>query len=421
MGGLVAWWRGGYVLLGLEHGRLPGKTGKAMTYSASDPVVHAVTSTQGYLGYCVHAREFFCGLSRHLRVSCTQWQQNSPLHDDADVFRDRALLRDRFGDEAIVSIGLSLGSAFYILKDAPGPRIGYTVWDTTRLPDTWEKPLGMVDRIWVPSKWARGVLGGNGVDTGRVDVMPEGVDAVVFRPDGPHIANIADLPGFKFINVGKFEERKATGEMIKAFDDEFAGEKDVWFIVSCYNPFDKTFDLRASVRALNLRDPERFLFIPPLPTHADIAKLYRSCDAFLGASRAEGWGLCHMEAAACGLPLVTTNYSAPAEWAAGHAYFLDYEMTGVKTPFFIRRDGDQGEWAEPDWSQFRRFMRHLVDNPDEARRRGREISDHVRANYAWPVTAAHGAEVIRRIVGRSAGQSGFGEAQQIAAPGDQVA
>ena len=61
----------------------------------------------------------------------------------------------------------------------------------------------------------------------------EGVDAVVFRPDGPRIENIANLPGFKFVNVGKFEERKATGEMIKAFDDEFAGEKDVWFVVSC--------------------------------------------------------------------------------------------------------------------------------------------------------------------------------------------
>ena len=61
-----------------------------MTYSASDPVVHAVTSTQGYLGYCVHAREFFCGLSRHLRVSCTQWQQNSPFREKSSVARRNA-------------------------------------------------------------------------------------------------------------------------------------------------------------------------------------------------------------------------------------------------------------------------------------------------------------------------------------------
>ena len=368
-----------------------------MVDPAVDPVVHAVTSTQGYLGYCVHAREFFGGLSRCLPVTCTQWQQNSPLHDDANVIRDRELLSQRFRDRPVVSIGLSLGSAFYILEDAPSPRIGYTVWDTTRLPDTWARPLDMVDRIWVPSQWARGVLGENGVAPERVDVMPEGVDAVTFRPDGPVIANIASLPGFKFINVGKFEERKATGEMIKAFDDEFAGEKDVWFIVSCYNPFDKKFDLRSAIRALNLRDPERLLFLPPVPTHGDVAKLYRSCDAFLGASRSEGWGLCHMEAAACGLPLVTTNYSAPSEWAAGHAYFLDYEMTRVQTPFFVRRDGDQGEWAEPDWGQFRRVMRDLVNNPDEAKQRGRAISDHVRRKYDWPATAKRGADMIRRI------------------------
>jgi glycosyltransferase involved in cell wall biosynthesis len=368
-----------------------------MVDPALDPVVHAVTSTQGYLGYCVHAREFFCGMSRYLPVTCTQWQQNSPMHDDADVFRDRELLGARFEDRPLVSIGLSLGSAFTILKDAPRPRIGYTVWDTTRLPDKWAGPLEMVDRIWVPSRWARDVLGDNGVDPERVDVMPEGVDAVIFRPDGPVVENIASLPGFKFINVGKYEERKATGEMIKAFDDEFAGEKDVWFVVSCYNPFNRNFDLRSSIRALELRDPERLLFIPPVPLHRDVARLYRSCDAFLGASRSEGWGLCHMEAAACGLPLVTTNYSAPSEWAAGQAYFLDHEMIKVKTPFFARRDGDQGEWAEPDWSQFRRVMRHLVENPDEAKRRGRSISDHVRQNYDWAVTARYGADMVRRI------------------------
>ena len=255
----------------------------------------------------------------------------------------------------------------------------------------------MVDRIWVPSNWARGVLGDNGVALERVDVMPEGVDAITFRPDGPVMTNIGNLPGFKFINVGKYEERKATGEMIKAFDDEFAGEKDVWFILSCFNHFDKDHDLRATIRALELRDPGRLLFVPRVTTHKDLTKLYRFCNAFLGASRSEGWGLCHMEAAACGLPLVTTIYSAPSEWAAGHGYFLDYGMTKVKVPFFTSRDGDYGEWAEPNWEQFRQTMRHLVDNPDEAKQRGQAISDHVRRNYDWPVTAKYGADMIRRI------------------------
>jgi hypothetical protein len=166
-----------------------------MTDPARDLVIHAVTNTQGYIGYNVHAREFFGGLSQYLPVTCTQWVQNSPNFDAADVLRDRQLLGARFPDRPLVSIGLSLGSAFFILEEAPGPRIGYTVWDSTRLPDTWIRPLTMVDRIWVPSDWARGVLVDNGVAPERVDVMPEGVDAITFRPDGPIIADIANLPG----------------------------------------------------------------------------------------------------------------------------------------------------------------------------------------------------------------------------------
>lgn len=365
-----------------------------------DPVVHAITSTQGHNGFSVHAREFFLGLSRFLPVSCTQWQRNPALFDEADVHRDRALLGDYFPDRPLVSISLTIGSSLYILADAPAPRIGYTVWDPNLLPDSWIDPLNMVDRIWVPSEWGRRVLGENGIDLDRIDVVPEGVDALTFRPDGPAMTNIASLPGFKFINVGKYEERKATAEMIKAFDDEFAGETDVWFVISCFNPFVKELNLREEIQSLGLRDPSRLLFIPVVPTHRDMAKLYRSCDAFLGPSRAEGWGLCLIEAAACGLPLVTTNYSAPAEWAAGHAYFLDYEMTDVKTEFFHRKDGRRGQWAEPDWAQFRRTMRYLVDHPGEAKASGRALSDHVREHYAWSRAGERGATLVREIVAK---------------------
>ncbi|MDE0809384.1 MAG: glycosyltransferase family 4 protein [Alphaproteobacteria bacterium] len=364
----------------------------------ADPIVHAIATTQGHNSFSVHAREFFMGMSRCLPLMCSQWIRKFGAESQARVFQDRELVQRYFPGRPIVSISLNVASEFDILYAAPGPRIGFTVWDPNLIPESWVEPLSKIDRIWVPSQWGRRVLGANGIDTHKIDVMPEGVDSSIFHPNGPAIANIAALPGFKFITVGKYEERKATGEMIKAFDDEFAGKPNVWFVISCHNPYDKTLNLRDEIRALNLKDPSRLMFIPVLPTHRDLAKLYRSCDAFVGASRAEGWGLCHMEGAACGLPLITTNYSAPSEWAAGHAYFIDHGMTKVKTSFFYRRDGDQGSWADPDWSQFRRAMRHLVNNPEEAKQRGQAISEHVRKNYDWSVTAARGAELVRQIV-----------------------
>ena len=365
-----------------------------------EPLVHAISHWQGYLGYCVHAREFFGRLSRRVPLLGTEWQQNSPNFRDADVFRDRARIARELPRRTVVSIGLSLGSAFCILKDAPGPRVGYTVWDSTHIPYHWHAPLGMVDRVWVPSEWARGVLASSaGVDPARVDVMPEGVDTRTFRPDGPVASNIAGLDGYKFLIVGKFETRKATAEMIRAFDAEFANDK-AWLVLSVFNHFTRGFDIRRELRALDLKHPEKLIYVPPLPTHADLARLYRSCDAFLGASRAEGWGLCHIEAAACGLPLVTTRYSAPAEWAAPHAYFIDHEMTKID---FIERiycpDDYFGEWAEPDWGQFRRTMRHLFDNRDEAKARGTALAGHVRDRYSWDHAADKGAALVRKLAG----------------------
>lgn len=366
----------------------------------SDPLIHAISHWSTYLGYCVHAREFFRRVMTQVPMIGTEWQQNSTIFRDADVLRDRSLATKHFGDRTLVSIGLSLGSAFYILRDAPGPRIGYTVWDSTWIPSHWLGPLGMVDRVWVPSEWARRVMIDHGIAPESVEVIPEGVDHEVFKPGLPGFANITGLPGFKFINVGKFEERKATGRMIQEFDAEFANEDDVWLVLSCHNHFVKGFSIRDELRALGLKHPEKLVYIPPLPSHGHMARLYNSCHAFLGASRAEGWGLCHIEAAACGLPLITTNYSAPAEWAAGHAYFCDHGMVEIPEIQHIRPDnGWYGTWADPDWGQFRRHMRHLYENRDEAAAAGRALSEHVRTEYSWDRAGEKGVTAVREVAG----------------------
>ncbi len=69
-----------------------------MADPARGPVVHAVTNTKDYVGYNVHAREFFGGLSQYLPVTCAQWMQSSPYFGAAtvqDCRSSRDVLRDR--------------------------------------------------------------------------------------------------------------------------------------------------------------------------------------------------------------------------------------------------------------------------------------------------------------------------------------
>jgi glycosyltransferase involved in cell wall biosynthesis len=86
-----------------------------------------------------------------------------------------------------------------------------------------------------------------------------------------------------------------------------------------------------------------------------IVNLYQSCDIFVLPSRAEGWGLPLIEAAASGMPIITTNHS-------GHMEFLQHASSSVMTPDHVMVDINcpeycqyypsssnyWGQWARPD-------------------------------------------------------------------------
>ena len=334
----------------------------------NEPIVHAISHIDGFTGYAVHARSFFRAMAPHIETVEQGWMQNHGPSNPLDVVltRDRILAENP--ERPLVSIVLALASGCRVLAGAPGLRIGYVIWDSTKLPDVWDDGLAVCDRVWVPSEWARAVMIDHGLSPDRVDVMPEGVDTTIFNPEVAPAKAIKDLPGFKVLNVGKFEPRKATRELIKAFDDALGDKDDAWLVLAVNNSFDPDFDIRRELRDLKLRSLERIVYVPPIrESHAAFASVYTACDAFLGPSRSEGWGLCHMEAMACGLPVITTNYSAPAEWAKGHAYFVDGAPIPFTDPWFTRSDGDRGTWMEPDWKGVREHLVHLYENREEGR------------------------------------------------------
>jgi len=355
------------------------------------PLVHAIGWFEGRLGYNVHTANLFGALSRRLPVVATSLQML-----DGPLASDRALIRRLWPERQVVSIALLHGQLMHVLDGAPpGRRIAYTVWESTKLPDDWLESLGRADEIWVPTEWNRAVFAANGIDPRHIRVVPEGVDPELFHPDVPPVPDLARRSGFKFVNVGKWEERKGTALLIKAFDDEFGPADDAWLVLSCYNPHTPDMDVRAELRALRLRRPERLLFIPPIRDHGRMAEVYTSCDAFVSPTRAEGWGLPIIEAMACGLPVIVTGYSGHTAFLGPHAYRIDHRLVPVSDPYFPAADGNHGLWAEPDVGHLRRLMRYVHDHRDEARARGLAGGADVRRQFSWQEAAAKAAETIR--------------------------
>lgn len=351
--------------------------------------VHAIGWFEGRFGYNTHTRNFFEQLSRKLPVVA------SPLIDLTGPWEeDRQILVKIPSLIPSATIALLYGNMMQVLDGAPGKRIAYTVWESTKYPDDWIGPLSRADEIWLPTAWGRDVLAANGIAAERIKVVPEGVDPETFHTGVEPTKALDGFKGYRFLNIGRFEDRKGTRKLIECFDRAFSKQDDVVLVLACDNHHDPDFDIGRILSEMRLKNPEKLAFIPPVRTHAMLAQVYRACDAFVSPFRAEGWGLPLIEAMACGLPVIATGYSGPTEFLGESAYRIGYSLTPIEQDYFDAADGDHGLWADPDEDHLIALMRELYENREKAAKRGREGSEHVIRNFSWAKAAERAKEIL---------------------------
>jgi len=356
-------------------------------------ITHAMGYFTGFTGYNIHTRNFFNEMKNFVKLVESDLQYPEILKNNLSS------VLNLYKKENIANIAIEYGNGMHVLKSCPGLKIGYTVWESTKIPDDWIEPLRIADKIWTPSSWGKKIFVENGIDEEKISVVPEGIDTKIFNPDIEKLDNIVGIKGFKFLHVGKYEDRKFTRQLITAFDDEFQHDKDVVLLLSCHNPFVKNFDIHKTLNTLNIKSPEKIKIIHPVATHQIFASLYVSADAFLFPTRAEGWGLPIIEAMACGLPVIVTNYSGQTEFINDkNAYTLDYTLEDIKTPYFYSKNKYYGKWAKPDIDHFRYLMRYIFENQDEAKNKGLFASKDILENWTWNKSAKRAYNELLKLL-----------------------
>lgn len=225
-----------------------------------------------------------------------------------------------------------------------GRYIGYPFFELNQLDSTRLKNLNYVDHIVVASDWARDVLLNNHVKK-PVSVISPGVDTEVFFPGNDR----SEEPTYRFLNVGKYEERKCTRLIADLFNKAFEPADNVELIFHCDSALKQIREQVQSFKqycgGLKLADKIKFSDI--VQTDIALANIMREVDCGLFLSRSEGFGLPMLQMIACGKPIIGTNYS-------GHTQFLDTKNSlGVPiTNFVPARDGiwfnGTGTWADID-------------------------------------------------------------------------
>jgi glycosyltransferase involved in cell wall biosynthesis len=125
-----------------------------------------------------------------------------------------------------------------------------------------------------------------------------------------------------------------------------------------------------------------------------VVALYNCCDAFILPSRAEGWGLPLLEAAAAGMPVISTFYSGQSEFLEvidSSLLKVDFILEPIHDPEMHRawpsQDDDLGRWAKPSVASLVRCMNDMKTNYSGYLAQARTNSIALRKRFSWDAAA----------------------------------
>jgi glycosyltransferase involved in cell wall biosynthesis len=270
--------------------------------------------------------------------------------------------------------------------------IGYWAWELPEFPDAWVQYADYFDEIWAPSRFAADAI----AEKLRVPVlvMPHAISFE--RPEGDFRAKFGLPPDrylFLFLyDLNSYSERKNPAAVIEAFRRSGLAGKGAALVMKVHNVAGNEADfekLRSTAASL----PGTVLITQTL-SRREIYELESACDCFVSLHRSEGYGLAVAECMYLGKPVLSTDWSATAE-------FVD-EGCGCpvrcRTVTLDRNHGPYAKgqiWAEPDVDHAGEWMRRLFEDRELGARLG--AAARVRMEQCFS-PAVIGARYRRRLL-----------------------
>ena len=348
------------------------------------------TASEG--GWASHAASLAQALDRHEPTALMD------LHERAETPLRSAIRRWRVR-RSPRSVGIALGAVEQTTWLPTRYRVAFGVAETSRIPRRTLLHLQCADMVWTMSRWGCELLEANGVPADRIRIVPEGVDTTRFVPASGAGSRRDGV--FRFLCVGKWEARKGTADLVRSFAAEFHWSEPIELVMHCGTSWPRRRDFKREIALLVAASPlGRARVVPSEPcSPADYLALLQRSDAFVLPTRGEAWGLPIQEAMACGLPCIVTDYSGLREYAdESNAFLIRVQaMEKVEDSEFFYPSYDWGVWARPDLEHLRRLMRYVVENREEAKRRGEAARRDTERLWSWDLAARKAMQHIAEL------------------------
>jgi glycosyltransferase involved in cell wall biosynthesis len=273
------------------------------------------------------------------------------------------------------------------------PFIPFLVFEGSKMSAGWVHQCNQdyISELLVPSLHVKEVAEFSGVKK-DITIASHGVNPENFNLNVKREGRIPDDGVFRFLMLGGWGQgiidRKGFQYALKAFADEFRKYEKVelyWRINMVYNPGLNIID---EVKKLNLpKDRCEIKILHNELSIEELAGLYKACDCFIAPSMAEAFGIPCAEAMACGLPVITTNYSGMLDYVDGKTgWLIDVERM-IPSQGLPSHIYENALWAEPSVKHLKELMRYAYEHKNECVKKGILGSKRIMNNFIWDKTA----------------------------------
>lgn len=263
-------------------------------------------------------------------------------------------------------------------------RVGYTPWESTKLPEGWIEEMQKMDDIWTPSTWCKQIFEENGIKD--VKVFPHGIDSEDWSLSRHEKTN-----PFIFLHMGEPADRK-NGQMV------FNAFREVFGL--------KIYDARLHFKAVSWVEARNYdnqgsiisavSDYPGVTIDTGVRPVSYLNDMFAGVnclvypSAGEGFGLIPFQAVATGLPSIFPKYSGMVDIPGG--IDVDYKIGASNHGIHL------GDWAYPNFEDLCAKMLDVYQQYPSYAESAFEQGKYIQENFKWTdIAKSMVSELEKRI------------------------
>ena len=269
--------------------------------------------------------------------------------------------------------------------------------ETDQCNPSWIAKTNMMDMVIVPSEHAKQcILNTSPVKT-PLYVVPESYYDEILNDKTDLELNLQT--SFNFLVLGQLtgnnpqNDRKNTFNTLKWVCEEFKDNPDVGLILKTNSGKNTKIDrnvteklVKTVLKEVRVGDYPKVYLLHGHMTPDEVSSLYKhnKVSALVSLTRGEGYGLPLLEASACDLPVIATNWS-------GHLDFLNHGKF-IKVGYSLKQihpsrvDGrlfqKNMKWAEPVEADAKARLRKFYEAPEIPNRWAKELGETIRKKYS---------------------------------------